>query len=139
MKKLAGLVLMALLLTACGGGSDTEKTGKAESEKDKDGNYATAEVTLKGDSVSAIKLDEVKGGKSKTELGADYAMKDASKIKKEWNEQVKFLEDYIVKNGIDKVELTEKGTPKNDDVLAGCTINIKTMMDTATAAKDKAE
>ena len=60
-------------------------------------------------------------------------MKPHSKIKKEWNKQVEFLEKYIVKNGIDKVELTDQGYPKNDDVLAGCTINITNLMQ---AAKD---
>lgn len=139
MKKVSLFVLMTLLLAACGGSSETEKTGKAESEKDKNGDYATAEITVKGDEVVSINLDETKAGKSKKELGDAYPMKAASPIGKEWNEQIEFLETYIEKNGLDKVVLTDEGKAKNDDVLAGCTINIKNVMDTASKAKDAAK
>ena len=64
---------------------------------------------------------------------------DPSKLGQEWDEQIKNLEDYIVKNGIDKVELDEKGYPKNEDVRTGCTINIKRIMDTVKAASDSAK
>ena len=132
MKKLMVLMAAVLMLTACGSSEETKK-GTAETAKDENGNYATASVELQGDKVVDIVLDEIKEGKSKKELGADYNMKGQSPIKKEWDEQVKFLESYIEKNGLDAVELDDKGTAKNDDVLAGCTINIQGMM---TAAKD---
>ena len=61
------------------------------------------------------------------------------KAKKEWYEQVEFLENYIKKNGLDKVEMNEAGYPVNDDVLAGCTINVKSLMDAAKNAKDNAK
>lgn len=129
MKKLTVLLAMTVLLAACGGNSEPEKTGKGESAKDKSGDFASAEITVKGDDVVAISLDETKEGKSKKELGDKYNMKSQSKkAKKEWYEQVEFLENYIKKNGLDKVEMNDAGYPVNDDVLAGCTINIKNLI-----------
>ena len=136
MKKLTVLLAMTVLLAACGGNSEPEKKGNGESAKDN----ATAEITVQGDDVVAINLDETKEGKSKKELGDKYGMKGASKkAKKEWDEQVEFLENYIKKNGLDKVEMNEAGYPVNDDVLAGCTINVKSLMDAAKNAKDNAK
>lgn len=138
MKKLLALSAAALMLAACGS-SETAKTGSAETAKDDKGDYASAEITVKGDTVESIKLDEKKEGKSKKELGAKYNMKSQSKIKKEWFEQVEFLEKYIVENGLDKVVLDDKGYPKNDDVLAGCTMNISNLMKAANDAKTNAK
>ena len=110
MKKLTVLLAMTMLLAACGGNSEPEKKGNGESAKDKNGDYATAEITVQGDDVVAINLDETKEGKSKKELGDKYGMKAASKkAKKEWDEQVEFLENYIEKNGLDKVEMNDAG------------------------------
>ena len=103
MKKLTVLLAMTMLLAACGGNSEPEKKGNGESAKDKNGDYATAEITVQGD------------------------------------EQVEFLENYIEKNGLDKVEMNDAGYPVNDDVLAGCTINVKNLMDAAKNAKDNAK
>ena len=140
LKKLTLLLAMTMLLAACGGNSEPEKKGNVESAKDKNGDYATAEITVQGDDVVAINLDETKEGKSKKELGDKYGMKAASKkAKKEWDEQVEFLENYIEKNGLDKVEMNDAGYPVNDDVLAGCTINVKNLMDAAKNAKDNAK
>lgn len=59
MKKLTVLLAMTMLLAACGGNSEPEK-GNGESAKDKNGDYATAEITVQGDDVVAINLDETK-------------------------------------------------------------------------------
>lgn len=138
MKKLFAILAVAVLLTGCGSSEET-KTGTAQTEKDDNGDYATAEITLQGDNVVSISLDQTKNGESKKELGDDYNMKSSSEIGKEWYEQVEFLENYIVKNGLDKVELTDDGYAKNDDVLAGCTMNISTLMEAANSAKENAE
>lgn len=140
MKKLTVLMAAIFLLAGCGSGSSASSTtGSGETAKDDKGDYASATITLKGDAVESISLDETKDGKSKKELGADYAMKSKSKIGKEWDEQVKSLEAYIVKNGLDSVKLDESGYPTNNDVLTGCTINVKGMMDAAALAKDNAK
>lgn len=140
MKKLCFLML-AFTLVACssGGSNEVEKTGGGKTKEDENGNYATAEVTMKGDKITSISLDEFKEGKSKKELGDSYKMKAASSIGKEWNEQIEALEKYIVKNGIDKIQLAEDGTAKNEDVLTSCTVQIKDVMYAATIAIEAAK
>ena len=139
MKKVTALLATALLLAACGSSAEAEKTGHGETAKDKNGDYATADITVKGDEVVEITLDETKEGKSKKELKEEYNMKGASPIKKEWYEQVEFLENYIKENGLDAVKLDEAGYPTGDDVKAGCTINLTNLMNAAKSAKEAAK
>ena len=134
MKKLLVLSLMAMVLVGCGSNAEPQSATK-ESAKDADGNYATATVEVTDGKITAISLDEITGGQSKKELGEDYGMAVASKIGKHWHEQVEFLESYIVKNGLEAVELADAGYPKNDDVLAGCTFNIANLVNTAKEAE----
>ena len=134
MKKLLVLSLMAMVLVGCGSNAEPQSATK-ESAKDADGNYATATVEVTDGKITAISLDEITGGQSKKELGEDYGMAVASKIGKHWHEQVEFLESYIVKNGLEAVELDDAGYPKNDDVLAGCTFNIGNLVNTAKEAE----
>ena len=134
MKKLLVLSLMAMVLVGCGSNAEPQSATK-ESAKDADGNYATATVEVTDGKITAISLDEITGGQSKKELGEEYGMAVASKIGKHWHEQVEFLENYIVKNGLEAVELDDAGYPKNDDVLAGCTFNIGNLVNTAKEAE----
>lgn len=134
MKKLLVLSLMAMVLCGCGSNAEPQSATK-ESAKDAEGNYATATVEVTDGKITAISLDEIKGGQSKKELGEEYGMVVASKIGKHWHEQVGFLENYIVKNGLEAVELDDAGYPKNDDVLAGCTFNIGNLVNTAKEAE----
>ena len=39
-----------------------------------------------------------------------------------------------MKNGLDSIKLDEEGVPTNEDVLTGCTISVKDMLDAADAA-----
>ncbi len=139
MKKITALLATALLLAACGSSSEPEKTGHGETAKDNNGDYATADIKVKGDDVVEITLDETKEGKSKKELKEEYNMKAASSIQKEWYEQVEFLENYIEENGLDAVKLDDAGYPAGDDVKAGCTINLTNLMNAANAAKEAAK
>lgn len=50
-------------------------------------------------------------------------MKQASPIKKEWNEQIAYFEKYVEKHGIDKIKLNKDGKAENNDVRTGCTIS----------------
>ena len=138
MKKLIVALFSIALLAGCAGGSEAV-TVTSETAKDENGNYASAEVVMKDGKIESITLDEFSSGSSKKELGSNYNMKSASTIGKEWDEQVKFLEEYIVANGIEAVELTAEGYAAKDDVLAGCTINITSMMQAANDAAAKAK
>lgn len=73
----------------------------------------------------------------KKEKGADYGMKSASGIGKEWNEQIEYLEQYMVDNGIDSVKLNSDGYAENEDVKSGCTINLSQIMEAVNEANSK--
>ncbi len=136
MKKLF-LIACACLLAACS--SAASLTGTAESAKNESGDYTTATVVVKGDKIESVSLDVITEAGSKKELKDDYNMKGASGIGKEWYEQAEFLENYLKENGIDSVNLTAEGYAADEDVLAGCTINIKELVETAQEAYNNAK
>lgn len=136
MKKLF-LIACACLLAACS--SAASLTGTAESAKNENGDYSTATVVVKGDKIESVTLDAFSSGVSKKETKDDYNMKGASSIGKEWYEQIEFLEKYLVENGIDSVNVNAEGYASDDDVLAGCTINVKELLDTAKEAYNNAK
>ncbi len=72
-----------------------------------------------------------KAFKTKQELKEDYNMKPASGIGKEWYEQAKFLEDYVVGKTaaeVAAIATVEKNghpaVPADADLTAGCTMDI---------------
>jgi len=112
------------------------KTTSAEIEQD--GATTKAEVTKEGDKVTAVSIDVIdEEGLSKKDLGDDYSMKADSSIEKEWYEQVEFLENYILENGVDSIKMTDDGKAENEDLKSGCTISIKTMVDAVKEAEAK--
>ena len=134
MKKLTIAALALVMLTACG---PKVTTGHAETEIDSHGNteIVKVDVTLEDGKVTEITIDETYNAQTTTkrELGADYGMKGRSGIGKEWNEQVDFLQEFIVTNGVEAVSLNESGYPTGD-LAAGCTINITNLMSTVNDA-----
>lgn len=142
MMKKACVIVFALLLGGCSSGNDkaVEKSGTGTYTNSK-GEVTTAKVKVEGDTITEVKIDETAKDKEKTkrELGNDYNMKQASGIGKEWYEQVDFLENYIVKHGVDSIELNDDGTADNDDVEAGCTITIDGFLKAVEDAKANAK
>ncbi len=63
-------------------------------------------------------------------------MKQASAIGKEWYEQVKYLEQFIIDNGIDAVKLNADGYAENEDLKSGCTINLTDIMEAVNEANN---
>ena len=69
----------------------------------------------------------------KYELGADYKMKDASPIGKEWFEQADAFNAYIIgKTGAEVEALAQLGAdahngPADADLAAGCTMDVTDM------------
>lgn len=118
------IALCALILVGCGNKVEI-KEGSATYTNDK-GEVTSANVKLKDGKLSEVEIDETANGKEKTkkELGNAYEMKQASKIGKEWYQQIDFLENYIVKNGVDTIKLNKEGKAENSDVTTGCTIRI---------------
>ncbi|WMJ85723.1 hypothetical protein [Anaerocolumna sp. MB42-C2] len=65
--------------------------------------------------------------KSKQELGADYGMKSASGIGKEWFEQANAFADYVTGKTVDEVKgiaVNEEGVPTDADLASSVTVHI---------------
>lgn len=133
MKKLS-VLLMVLALAGCSNTpASTTKTGSAEVGADD--SKTTVTVTLEGDKLTAVEIDQVSGDSTKKQLGNDYNMKQASGIEKEWFEQAEFLENYMVENNTTDIEVDNmSGKAVSEDVLSGCTIGIKDIVDAASQA-----
>lgn len=128
MKKLS-VLMVALLLAACSsnGGSTGTAVKEGSASIGEEANKTIASVKLEGDKIIELSIDQYQDGQSKMELGADYNMKGASEIKKEWNEQIEFLADYIKENGTD-IAINEEGKPTDAEVLTGCTVGIENIL-----------
>lgn len=140
-KTLAALGLAALVFAGCSNGGNSAADGETTNSASVDnGNgEVTATVTKKDGKITAVSIDQIndKTGKGKKEEGADYGMKEASPIGKEWNEQIEYLEKYIVDNGVDAVKLDADGYAENEDVKSGATINLKDIMEAVDKAAAK--
>lgn len=137
MKKSFALVgLAAMMLAACGGNAASGTTESATVSTDESEITATLTKDAEG-KLTAVNIDEVKEGESKKDAGDDYGMKKPSSIGKEWYEQVEFLENYILENGVDAVKLNADGYAENEDVKSGCTINLKDIMKAVDEANAK--
>ncbi len=65
--------------------------------------------------------------KSKIELGADYGLAKASKIKKEWFEQTEALAKYVVGKTVDEIKgiaVNAEGVPSQAELTSSVTIHI---------------
>ena len=76
---------------------------------DKDGKVVdtiidTAQTQVEFDKQGKITTDKNGEFKTKVELGEEYGMKKASKIKKEWNEQIGELEKWMVGKTVDEIK-----------------------------------
>ena len=129
------IMLGLLVLMGCSNETIVESEGTYTSAK---GEVTSAKITLDGDQIKTLELDETTNGTSKKSLGSDYDMTQASAIGKNWNEQIAFLENYIVKNGLDQIELNEEGKAENEDIRVGCTISIEAYLKAIQDAKAKA-
>lgn len=132
-KLLAAAMTTAMLFVGCsngnGGSSDLEKTVTEE-------NISATVTKDESGKIVKVSIDEFDdNGVSKKDLGEEYGMKAASSIGKEWNEQIEFLENYIVENGIEGVELDADGYG-NEDVKTGCTINVAGYLDVVKKAAE---
>ena len=105
MKKLLAVLLLALVLVACGGEKSVTLTGSFETEHAEGEAYQTATLTLVDGKISEVSIDEFypAKGEFKKALGADYGMVVASPIGKEWFEQIAALEQWMVGKTVEEV------------------------------------
>ena len=141
MKKLTIAALALVMLTACG---SSTKTGTAEVEVDET-DKITCTVTVEGDKITSVDLNQTYEGSTKKDLKEDYGMASTSQAigvitenNGEWYEQIAYLEQYIVDNGLDAVEMDDTGHAAGD-LTAGCTITISSFIEAVEAAVEAPE
>lgn len=129
------IYVIAVLICLCGCTSKVrEGIGTHTNAKNE---VTSVQLKMEDETIKEVEIDETTGDTTKKALGADYNMKQASIIGKEWNEQVQFLEQYIQKHGIDTIKLDEEGKATNADILTGCTIAIDGFLDAIEDAKEQ--
>ncbi len=111
---------------------------------DKDGKIQYIDIDVAQSTPGAGEGKEL--DKSKKERGADYKMKEASAIKKEWDEQAKAFETWATGKTADDVAKVEtmdfhggKAPNKGTDLAAGCTIVIDDMLGAVAKAAKNAQ
>lgn len=80
--------------------------------------------------------------KTKKELGADYGMKPASSIEKEWDEQIQAFEEYVIGKTPDEVAgiaVNEDMVTEDVDLVSSVTIKIGNYIDAVVEAAENAE
>lgn len=119
--------------------SGDSKSAAAEADGKAVADVMFAVVTVDGDKVTSCKVDQLAASvpvkadgtlgdasvKTKKELGFDYGMVayNASPIGKEWFEQAEAFENFASES-YDKLDMSAEGYAQNDDLKAGCTINL---------------
>lgn len=79
--------------------------------------------------------------KTKKELKEEYNMKPASPIGKEWDEQAKFMEEFVIGKTADEVKgiaVDESSHPTDTDLAAGCTMAIGDFVEAIAQAAETA-
>lgn len=134
------------VLTSIGSSKDvTDGKGLAQTDStavavtvDKDGKIVKciidavqSKINFDGKGVITTPLNTVV--KSKDELGAEYGMKKASKIGKEWNEEAAAFAAYVVGKTADQVKSiaidSKEGAPTDKELTASVTISVGNFMD----------
>lgn len=118
---------------------------------DKDGKvlavkFDSAQVKVVFDSTGKINSELSGDIKTKMDLGADYGLKKASSIGREWNEQISELEKWMTGKSVSEImqvktrEVDEEHTrvPDSADLNTKVTIDIGAFLDALKMASDHA-
>ncbi|MCX8131102.1 MAG: hypothetical protein N3I35_13515 [Clostridia bacterium] len=92
-----------------------------------------AQTKVAFDTAGKIKSDKSVKGKTKVELGKDYGMIKASKIGKEWFEQIAELEKWMVGKTVDEIKAMKvkevdenhKNVPDVADLTSKVTVSVE--------------
>lgn len=86
----------------------------------------TAQDKVGFDGEMKLTSDTAVEGKSKLELGAEYGMKGASKIGKEWNEQIEAFGAWMIGKTVDEVKALElvDDVTTNEELTSTVTIKL---------------
>ncbi len=89
--------------------------------------FDASQSNVNFDAKGKITTDLSEKPKTKNELGESYGMKEASGIKKEWNEQASEFAKYVTGKTADKITgiaVDNKGYPISSDIKSSVTISI---------------
>ena len=145
MKKGISILFSIIMLAACATPKiPKEQVGQAKSEE-VEGSYVVVDVTLTDGKVTKIGIDETGASSfdgektgTKKQLGDEYGMKTFSKIDKEWFQQIKALEEYIVAKGIDSIKVEDQHVT-NDDLKTSVTIKVDKYLEVSKKAIEDAK
>lgn len=100
--------------------------------------FGTPLVSLKlsNGKIVEIKIDEITTQGSKKDLKEDYEISEDAVAP--WYKQIESLENYILKNGVDTLELKE-GKVVNEDLRSSVTINVEGYIKTIQGAINQAK
>lgn len=145
---------LAVLSTIAKSKDAGEKDGLAQVDStvvavtvDKDGKIVECKID-----VAQTKMNFSKDGKlttpkdtvfkTKQELGPDYGMKNASGIKKEWNEQADAFAAYVKGKTVAEIKgitLDEEGKPTDKELTASVTVHVNEFVDAIEKAVNNAK
>lgn len=103
-----------------------------------DGSQCNVNFNTSGEITSDLAAPQ----KTKNELGADYGMKKASSIGKEWNEEAAAYATYATgktAKDLNGIALTEKGAPDVAELTSSVTISVGVFNDVITKSYDTAK
>ena len=149
MKKLLAVLLLALVLVACGGEKSVTVTGSFETPHAEGEAYQTATVTLVDGKFTEVTIDEYYPAKDafKKALGADYGMVVASPIGKEWFEQAEALEQWMIGKTVEEVlampvyakDDSHPTIPDVEELKSSCTMNVGGYLEAVKGAAEAAK
>lgn len=138
--------IMTSFITGCswtskGSESSSSPSNVVKEAKDivgEETQFGTPLVSLKlsNGKIVEIKIDEITTQGSKKDLKEDYEISEDAVAP--WYKQIESLENYILKNGVDTLELKE-GKVVNEDLRSSVTINVEGYIKTIQEAINQAK
>ena len=100
-----------------------------------------AQTKVTFDAAGKITSDKSAEYKTKDELGADYNMKGASSIQKEWTEQAEAFAQWCIGKTVDEVKNIplKDGVPNTIDLVTSVTIHVTDFVTAVEKAVNNAE
>ena len=143
-------IVCVLLLSGCACSTEQKPTVTATPDSEskmkeavdvtgEEGAFGTpiVSVVMKDGKITEVSIDEITGESTKKQMKDSYQLPESAVAS--WSEQIKYLEDYIVKNGVDQIQTDQDGKAVNEDLLSGCTIQIENYLKTVRKAMNEAK
>lgn len=143
-KRIAAMLTALLLigmLAACSAPKYKDGVYKNEMPEFDMGWKETVEITIKNGEIDKVSWDAVAQdekipvGKKQYSKSGLYGML-AGGAQNEWCDQAKLAEDFIMKNGVDAIDVCDDYTT---DAIAGCTIKVNELVMLAKECLDQAK